>query len=114
MLRKRRSKQKYVPKSREFIRQKARELRKRLGIDDFHAPDLYYYIILRFLSVFPNFKLKEVPDADLPHSDARAYCKAKVLKVRKSVLQLLSHYGDGRARWTIAHELGHLVLDHPN
>src|ERR1700744_3210459 len=113
MLRKAVKKQKYVRKSPEYIKQKARELRRRLNIDNLHAPDLHYHVILRFAQVFPDFKLKEVLDADLPHSDARAYCKAKVLKVRKSVLHLISHYGDGRARFTIAHELGHLVLDHP-
>ena len=47
------------------------------------------------------------------HSDARAYCKAGVLKIRASILHSLSHYGDGRARWTVAHELAHLVLEHP-
>ena len=102
----------YKAKSREFIRQQARDLRKQLNIDSVHEPDLYY-VILTLKMVFPHFKLKIVSDADLPYSDARAYCKAWVLTVRKSILVLLSHYGDGRARWTVAHELGHLVLQHP-
>jgi Zn-dependent peptidase ImmA (M78 family) len=102
----------YLPKSRQEIARIARDLRKSLGIDDQFSPDLSL-ALFRIRAVFPNFKLKVVSDDALPHAEAKAFCKAYILKIRESVLKALDRYGDGRTRWTVAHEFGHLALQHP-
>jgi Zn-dependent peptidase ImmA (M78 family) len=102
----------YVPKPPALIRKEARDLRRLLKIDRLHAPDLTE-VLNHLSSRYSQFKLKLVADSDLPRAEARAYCKAWVLKVRKSVISAVRKFGDGRARWTIAHEIGHLVLNHP-
>jgi Zn-dependent peptidase ImmA (M78 family) len=105
-------KQKYTPKSEQFIRALARDLRRLLSIDHEYAPDLLK-ALHHLNNVYPRFKLKVVQDDDLPDAEAKAYCKACILKVRAGILNAISRYGDPRARWTIAHELGHIALQHP-
>lgn len=103
---------KYTPKTAEQIRAVAREARQRLGIDKQHAPDLWA-VLGKLPEKYPHFRLKIVPDAHLPHVEAKANSKAFVLKIRESFETALKYYGDHRARFTVAHELGHLLLDHP-
>lgn len=105
-------KSKYVPKSPTQIRAKARNLRGQLNIQDQRAPDLAL-MLHRLGELYPKFKLKEVKDTDLPHMEAKAYSGAFVLKVREGIMNALRSYGDARSRFTVAHELGHLMLDHP-
>jgi Zn-dependent peptidase ImmA (M78 family) len=102
----------YNPKPASLIREEARNLRKLLKIDHLHAPNLIDALD-RLPSLYPQFKLKLVADFELPNAEARAYGKVWVLKVRDSVFNALEKHGNVRARWTIAHELGHLVLHHP-
>ena len=102
----------YVPKSPKVIRAIARDLRARLGIDDKFAPDLAH-ILNRLTEVYPKFRYRVVEDGDLPDMEAKAYSKAFMLKVRQTVMNALRTYGDPRSRFTIAHELGHLLLGHP-
>ena len=46
-------------------------------------------------------------------SEAKAFCESYILKIRESVLEALNSCGDARTRWTVAHEFGHLALQHP-
>lgn len=90
----------------------ARHLRSQLHIQDQRAPDLAL-VLHRLGELYPRFKLKEVQDADLPHMEAKAYSGTFVLKVREGIMNALRSYGDARSRFTVAHELGHLMLEHP-
>ncbi len=101
-----------TPKPRRVIIEKAHEHPPDLRIDHLHAPDLMD-VLGRLPSIHPQFKLKIVPDFELPRADARAYCKAWILKIRESTVNAVERYGNGRARFTLAHELGHLFLGHP-
>jgi hypothetical protein len=101
----------YKFKDERQIRNFARDLRKKLEIDHRYSPDLYE-ILHRLHKVLPKFKLKEVEDADLPFAEAKAHCESGILQVTKSTLVALDKYGDPRARWTAAHEIGHIVLGH--
>lgn len=105
-------KAKYVSKSPGQIRAIAREVRQRLGIDKQYAPELWS-ILRKLDQKYPGFKLKVVSDEHLPRIEAKANSKSFVLKVRESFDSALKYYGDARARFTIAHELGHLFLGHP-
>src|ERR1043166_4399363 len=105
------NKNQYIPKSRKEIRDRARELRKILRIDDQRAPDLVE-VLSRLQIAYPGFKLKITSDSKLKTAEARAYPKDYTIKLCKGVLEAVARYGDGRARWTIAHELGHIALQH--
>lgn len=102
----------YLPKSEQQIRNAARDLRRQLGIDHRYAPDLYE-VLHKLHKVLPKFKLKEIEDQDLPHAEGKAHCEPGILEIPKSTLIALDKYGDPRARWTTAHEIGHIVLGHP-
>jgi hypothetical protein len=102
----------YVPKSRKQIRAIARELRRRLGIEGRYSPDLLT-VLAKITEFYPHFRVQYVLDSDLPDMEAKAYVSAFKLKVRDGIRTGLWYYGDNRARWTIAHELGHLMLGHP-
>src|SRR5580693_10497900 len=102
----------YSPKSRQDIAEIARDLRKSLGIDGQFSPDLSI-ALLRLKTVYPKFRLKIVSDEDLPNTEAKAFCKLYILKIRESILKALDRSGDPRTRWTVAHEFGHLALQHP-
>ena len=49
----------------------------------------------------------------MPDMEARAFGKVCLLKACESVVNAVRYYGDPRARFTLAHEFGHLVLSHP-
>lgn len=110
--RSRSEKAKYASKSPEQIRIIARDVRHRLGISKQYAPDLWA-VLLKLEEQYPGFKLKSVPDSHFPHFEAKTNSKAFVLKIRESFETALKYYGDARARFTVAHELGHLFLSHP-
>jgi Zn-dependent peptidase ImmA (M78 family) len=100
---------KSVSKSRNSITELARDLRKRLGVDDQHAPDLKQ-VLAELPKIAPQFQL-EVGDTRIPHVDAIVNFRTKKLYVKPDVLEGLNR-GDKRARFTIAHELGHIALSH--
>jgi Zn-dependent peptidase ImmA (M78 family) len=102
----------YEPKSLEEIRAVSRDLRKRLRVERQRAPDLWL-LLQKLPSVYPDFRYKSVRDSDLPKIEAKAYGKARLVKIRESFLTALKYYGDPRARFTVAHEWGHIALGHP-
>jgi Zn-dependent peptidase ImmA (M78 family) len=105
-----RSASKVIRKSRSLIREVARDHRRRLSIDGQHVPDLNQVLIV-FKSHFPHFKLKAIPDTRFPYMEAWVNCRTWTMYVRESVLEAIK-YGNKRARFSIAHELGHLALGH--
>jgi hypothetical protein len=105
-------KREYQPKSPAQVRAIALDLRRRLGVERQRAPDLWI-VRSKFSQLYPAFKWKKVADSDLPYVEAKAYGDAFVLKIRESFETALKYYGDRRARFTVTHELGHLVLGHP-
>ncbi|RXH14736.1 ImmA/IrrE family metallo-endopeptidase [Bradyrhizobium guangzhouense] len=88
-----------------------RLLRKLLGIHDQKSPDILD-IFERLKQIFPRLRIRIVADADLPGAEARAYPALWIIKIRKGIYEGLLR-GDAGARWTFAHELGHVLLQHP-
>ena len=95
----------------------ARKLRIRLGIDGQTRPDMPTVV----------FKLKDhgmirdyvrVPDHEMPDDEARYDSFTKLLYLRESTFcaanSMFTHSTTDRrrARYTIAHEVGHIVLGH--
>jgi Zn-dependent peptidase ImmA (M78 family) len=88
-----------------------RLIRKMLRVHDQKAPNLLV-LFEQLKRVFPKLRLRIVEDADMPGAEARAYPSYWIIKIRKGILEGLLR-GDAGARWTLAHELGHVLLQHP-
>jgi Zn-dependent peptidase ImmA (M78 family) len=88
-----------------------RLIRKLLGIHDRKAINLLV-VFEQLRKLFPKLKIRIVPDADLEGAEARAYPSSWLIKIRRGVYEGLLR-GDVGSRWTFAHELGHVLLQHP-
>jgi Zn-dependent peptidase ImmA (M78 family) len=95
----------------------ARDTRVRLGIDHQLRPDMITVIIkAKHIGLIKDYV--RVPDADMPNDEARYDPFEKVLYVRESTFcaaNATHQYSDSerqRARFTIAHEIGHVALGH--
>ena len=95
----------------------ARQLRKRLGIDDQLRPDMITVIIkLKHLGMITNYV--RVPDKEMPDDEAYYDSERKLLHVRESTFTAAnamftySQPERRRARYTIAHEVAHIALGH--
>lgn len=88
----------------------ARLLRKLAGVDRRSGENLLETFTL-LQRIFPKLRLKVVPDNAILRGDAQAYPESWIIKIRQGILDGLLR-GDAEARWTFAHELGHVVLRH--
>lgn len=96
------------PKSQVQIIREAAKLRRDFGIDK--EP---YFDIVRFIEcvlpiLYADFSFKVEDDEKLPHEHALTFPDTKRMYVRESVY-LDAVNGIGRARFTLAHELAHLI-----
>ena len=89
----------------------ARLLRKLLGIHNRHGTNLLEIFAL-LQKAFPKLRLRIVANDMILRGEARAYPTSWIIKIRQGVLDGLLR-GDPGARWTLAHELGHVLLQHP-
>lgn len=101
----------------EEIEAAARTMRIRLGIDDQLRPDMLTVIFkLKHLGYIKNYV--RVPDTQMSSSEAffdpetgilhiseRTFCAANELSTRSKTARR-------RARYTLAHEVGHVTLGH--
>ena len=93
-------------RSVETIRALAQQLRATLGIEHQAAPDLQR-ILAELPKVLPEIRIEIV--RELKGAAALAWVDSRGLSITKDVFEGLAR-GDARARFTIAHEIGHLVL----
>jgi Zn-dependent peptidase ImmA (M78 family) len=89
----------------------SRRLRKELKIDHLECPDLISIFENGLSEVYPGLRLVRVLDEQLPESEARADCLERTITIRESVYRACLQ-GEPRARMTLAHEVGHIALDH--
>ncbi len=68
--------------------------------------------LAKLKQIFPRLRVDVVDDSELPTEEARAYPRRWRIKIRKGIYEGLLR-GDVRARWTLAHELAHVLLQHP-
>lgn len=95
----------------------ARRLRKLLGIDDQLRPDMITVIIkLKRHGLIKNYV--RIPDAEMPEDEAYFDSGKKLLYLRESTFRAanamytFTETERRRARYTIAHEIGHIALGH--
>jgi Zn-dependent peptidase ImmA (M78 family) len=101
----------------EDIERAARHLRITLGIDDQLRPDMVTVIIkLKDHGMINNYV--RVPDAEMTDDEAFFDSDDKLLYIRESTFcaanAMYTHteLERRRARFTIAHEIGHIALKH--
>lgn len=94
------------------IRAVAQRLRSALLLTDQHAINLVDVVEFGLPKLIPDFTLSVVKDDDLP-SDTLALAREDPpeIIVRESVYCGAAKH-EPRARWIIAHEIGHIVLSH--
>ena len=100
------------PMSVENIRQMAKDIRKRFGLTSvLNVPVCYFFewILGTFCS---DFEWEIIPDEDM-REEGVTFTAANKIVIRESVYESACR-GDGRARFTIMHEIGHLILHGPN
>ena len=61
---------------------------------------------------FPRLQILTVDDSLFPEIEAQAYPKQWIIKVRRGIYEGLLR-GNSRGRWTLIHELSHVLLQHP-
>lgn len=101
----------------EDVERIARQLRITLGIDDQLRPDMMTVIVkLKEHGIIKNYV--RVCDEDMPDDEAFYDSDDKLLYIRESTFcaanAMYTHTDAERqhARFTIAHEIGHVVLKH--
>jgi Zn-dependent peptidase ImmA (M78 family) len=96
--------------SEEQIEEATRKLRIRLGIDQQTIPDMMTVIVkLKGLGIIKDYR--RVADNDMLEDLATFDPDPKVLLIRESTFCAMNR-NEPRARFTIAHELGHMWLGH--
>jgi|HigsolmetaAR202D_1030399.scaffolds.fasta_scaffold35927_1 Zn-dependent peptidase ImmA (M78 family) len=102
-----------TPRSDEEIERVALYCRLTSDSADEWAPQIMQLIerLASRVSRFAGLRIEERPDADLPDAEAVALVQQRIIQVRASVLADAKRQVP-RARMTLAHELGHIALDH--
>lgn len=101
------------PLSRKDIREKAELLRTLFVPADVAFCPIHRIVERDLYDVFDDYRLEVMNDSDLPGREAEFVIGTHTIRVRQSVLEKAAT-NDGRARYTLAHELGHLFLHHGN
>jgi uncharacterized protein DUF955 len=64
-------------------------------------------------TILPHFKVRVVSDVTLPPKvEAQAFPRRSLIKIRDGVREGLLR-GDSGSRWTVSHEIGHVLMQHP-
>lgn len=90
----------------------ARKLREFLCIDDQDQPDMMTVIVkLKHHGLIADYE--RVSDENMPDDEACWDAEKRLLRLRESVFCAANQISPSpRARWTIAHEIGHAVRGH--
>ena len=101
-----------LPLSRDDIRAEAWKLRVVLGASQAKALPILKILEYGMGRLFPGFNRTIVSKDEMPGREAVTYPAANEIDIREDTY-LLAYYGDPRARFTLAHEIGHLILHTP-
>jgi len=101
------------PRSDEQIERVALSFRLAAASGDEWAPNVLDLIARLSAPGRPLFGLRIVvrPDEEMPDDEAIAFVEERIIEVRKSVHEG-ARRGHPRHRMTLAHEVGHIALDH--
>lgn len=99
---------KVPPASIPSIRNVANEIRKIFGLG-FQKIDMIRFIEFVLPDALPDFYYEILSKEKMGSDEARTYPDKLFMEIREDVY-LKATSGDGRAQFTLAHELGHLIL----
>lgn len=99
---------KVAPTSRKALRAQAEDMRTQLGITNPYFPILEL-VDLGLGQLFPQYIVDVVPDGELGNDHALTIPDERVIMIREDVY-VGAFQGRGRDRFTLAHEVGHLLL----
>ena len=94
----------------EEIEQRVRILRQEIDLQNQMRPDLMA-VIERLTTSFRHFAYQQVPDSEMPDTEAHWDARKGVLRMRESIAGAMQR-GEPRARMTIANEIGHFAMRH--
>lgn len=100
------------PTSIKEIRGVAKAFRQKCGlsqIQKFPACETFEYLLDK---IFEKFEWEIIPD-DQMSEEGKTFAGAHKIEIRESVY-IAACRGDGRARFTIMHEVGHFLLHSPD
>jgi IrrE N-terminal-like domain len=97
-------------RSRDELKALVCWLRGYLGIENVDCPDMLS-VLSKAQQLFPGFSYRRVRDDELPDGKEAAH-EAGELRIADKTFRALER-GEPRARFTVAHELAHFVLQHP-
>ena len=99
---------KVAPASRRSLRALATHLRTQIGVESAYFPILEF-IDLGLGHHFPELIVDVVPKSDMPVEHGVTMPDQQIILIREDVYEGAAN-GRGRDRFTLAHELGHLIL----
>lgn len=83
--------------------------RRALGATDHQSINILRYLELGLPSLIPNFRVEVDDDSEMPGIDGSTMIGSPVITFRDQVYENLRR-GDPEARFTAAHELGHVLI----
>ena len=103
---------KAVAMSRKDIRKLAKMIRKKCELENVHNVPVCQFFEWIMEKLFPDFDWEVVPDYTMTEEGV-TFSESKKVEIRQDVY-VAACRGDGRARFTIMHEIGHFILHGPN
>jgi len=101
------------PRSRKAIRMLTQNLRELCGVQKYFE----FPIVEFFEGVLPNilsdFNYEIIPDKEMGNCDGKTFPELSLIQIKESVYMGACE-GKPRDRFTIAHEIGHLLLHGQN
>lgn len=100
---------KVKPISRNDIKRLVRKVRKKAEAENLWEFPVIVFLELVLPIIFPKFHYEIIPNDELSGKYAETFPEEYFIRIREDVY-LDANNGNGRARFTIAHEIGHLIL----
>lgn len=98
-----------APLSRDDIERFSLEVRRLLGYQDHQAVDMLRLIEFVLPLALEGFQYEIVEDRELADAEATTASNERLIKI-SSGCYAKARSGEGRPQFTLAHELGHLLL----
>lgn len=104
---------KAVPTSKKKIEEYANQIRERCGLQNTKCFPIMYFLEIVLARFFPDISLLVVEPEDMPFKEAETVPGQSLIRIRRDIYDEAIE-GDGRARFTIAHEVGHFLMHSPD
>lgn len=98
-----------APRSRKQIEEYALAVRRALGVPDSSRVDMLKLLELVLPRLFEDYRFEVVPDRELGDAEATTSMTERCIKFSETCYEA-ARGGHARYPFTLAHELGHLLL----